>query len=215
MNKKQLKGTDTMKVIAINGSPRAKGNTYTSLATACAELEKCGIDTEIIQIGHLKLTGCKACGGCSKNGGNCIFDDGLNEVAAKIKEADGLIIGSPVYYAGLNGTVKCFLDRLFYTSAASMRFKVGASLVALRRSGGVASLEEINRFFLFSEMIITPTRYWSVIHGRTEGEALQDEEGMQIARNIGNNMAYLLKMKADSNVNLPTLEPKISTNFIK
>ena len=205
-----------MKVIAVNGSPRANGNTYTALDAACKELNKNGIDTEIIHIGQLKLTGCKACGFCGKNGGKCVFDDGLNAAAEKIRAADGLIIGAPVYYAGINGTVKSFLDRLFYTSSASMRFKPAASIVALRRSGGVAAMEEINRFFLFSEMMITPTRYWSVVHGGAAGEAAQDEEGMQIARNSGNNMAYLLKMKeAAADVQPPELEEKIKTNFIR
>lgn len=204
-----------MKVIAINGSPKENGNTYTALKEACTELEKNGIETEIIRIGNMNLTGCKACGYCSAHGGKCVFNDGLNEIADKIKAADGLIIGSPVYYAGINGTVKSFLDRLYYTSSASMRFKPAASIVALRRSGGVAAMEEINRFFLFSEMMITPTRYWSVVHGRTPGEAAQDEEGMQIARNIGCNMAYLLKMKGASQIPVPEAEPKISTSFIR
>ena len=205
-----------MKVIAINGSPRAKGNTYSSLAVVCEELNKNGIETEIIQIGNMNLTGCKACGYCGKNGGKCVFNDGLNEIVEKVKEADGLVVGSPVYYAGINGTVKSFLDRLFFTSSASMRFKAAASLVALRRSGGVAALEEINRYFLFSEMIITPTRYWSVIHGGAPAEALKDEEGMQIARNIGNNMAYILKMKeATENIEKPVLEDKIKMGFIR
>lgn len=215
-NKSRQKGKVIfMKVTAINGSPKANGNTYTALKTACDELEKNGIETEIIHIGKLNLTGCKACGYCSSHGGKCVFDDGLNEAAEKVRAADGLIVGSPVYYAGINGTVKSFLDRLFYTSSASMRFKPAASLVALRRSGGVAALEEINRFFLFSEMIITPTRYWSVMYGRTPGEVSQDEEGMQIARNIGNNMAYLLKMKEQSEIMLPEAETKISTSFIR
>lgn len=205
-----------MKVIAINGSPRAKGNTYSSLAVVCEELNKNGIETEIVQIGNMNLTGCKACGYCGKNGGKCVFNDGLNEIAEKVKAADGLVVGSPVYYAGINGTVKCFLDRLFFTSSASMRFKVAASLVALRRSGGVAALEEINRYFLFSEMIITPTRYWSVIHGGAPEEALKDEEGMQIARNIGNNMAYILKIKeVTENIEKPVLEDKIKMGFIR
>lgn len=205
-----------MKVIAINGSPRAKGNTYTSLTAVCEELNKNGIETEIIQIGNMNLTGCKACGYCGKNGGKCVFNDGLNEIAEKIRSADGLVVGSPVYYAGINGTVKAFLDRLFFTSSASMRFKAAASLVSLRRSGGVAALEEINRYFLFSEMIITPTRYWSVIHGGAPGEAAQDEEGMQIARNIGSNMAYILKIKENSaGIDKPCLEEKIKTSFIR
>ncbi|MBE6879331.1 MAG: flavodoxin family protein [Ruminococcaceae bacterium] len=205
-----------MKVIAINGSPKAKGNTYSSLAVVCEELNKNGIETEIIQIGNMNLTGCKACGYCGKNGGKCVFNDGLNEIAEKVKAADGLIVGSPVYYAGINGTVKSFLDRLFFTSSASMRFKAAAALVALRRSGGVAALEEINRYFLFSEMIITPTRYWSVIHGGAPGEAAKDEEGMQIARNIGNNMAYILKMKeAAESLEKPVLEDKIKMGFIR
>ncbi|MCH5325287.1 MAG: flavodoxin family protein [Eubacterium sp.] len=203
-----------MKVIAINGSPRERGNTYTALSMACGELEKQGIETEILHIGNKNIFGCKACGGCAKIG-KCVFDDGLNEAAQKVREADGLIVGSPVYYAGINGTLKSFLDRLFYTSSASMRFKPAAAVAALRRSGGVNAMEEIYRFFELAEMMITPTRYWSVVHGRTPGEAEMDGEGMQIARNIGANMAYLLKMKESADVQPPELEEKVMTNFIR
>lgn len=204
-----------MKVIAINGSPKPGGNTYTALKAVCDELEKNGIETEIVNVGNLKLTGCRGCGYCSKNNGKCVLDDGLNEIAAKVREADGLVVGTPVYYAGINGTLKSFLDRLYYTSSASMRFKPAASLAVLRRSGGVTSIEDINRFFLFSEMIITPTRYWPVIHGQTPGQVSLDTEGMQIARGIGNNMAYLLKMQAESKVEKPAMEPKETMNFIR
>lgn len=204
-----------MKVIAINGSPHAKGNTFCALTECCGALNKNGIETEIIQIGNKNIVGCHACGYCKQHDGKCVFDDGLNEIAEKIREADGVIIGSPVYYAGLNGTVKSFLDRLFITSSSAMRFKVGAGLVVLRRSGGVTAMEEINRFFGITEMIITPTRYWSVAHGSAQGEVMQDNEGLQIARNIGENMAYLLKMKEASNVTPPEIEPKIGTNFIR
>lgn len=204
-----------MKVIAINGSPHAKGNTYTALTEVCNELQKQGIDTEIVSVGSLQLTGCHACGYCAQHGGECVFKDGLNEIAEKVKAADGIVVGSPVYYAGLNGTLKAFLDRLFYVSGNAMRYKPAASMVVLRRSGGVAAMEEINRFFLIKEMLVVPTPYWSVVHGRTAGEVSKDDEGMQIARRIGENMAYLLKMKAESNIPAPEPLEKITTNFIR
>ncbi len=204
-----------MNVIAINGSPHPKGNTYLALSEACAELDKAGISSEIVNVGNLKLTGCRACGYCASHGGKCVLDDGLNEIAEKVKAADGLIVGSPVYYAGINGTLKCFLDRLYYTSSGSMRLKPAAALVVLRRAGGLDTVEDIYRFFTISEMIVTPTRYWPAVHGRTPGEVTEDGEGMQIARNIGKNMAYLLKLKAASDIPLPELEEKISTNFIR
>lgn len=204
-----------MKVICINGSPHANGNTFFALSQVAQELEKQGIETEIIQIGNKAIHGCIGCGSCAKNNGKCVFDDGLNEIADKIKAADGLVVGSPVYYAGINGTLKCFLDRLFYTSSKYLRFKPAASVVALRRSGGVDAFEEINRFFQLAEMMITPSRYWNVIHGRAIGDAKQDLEGIQIMECIGKNMAYLLKMQAESTVQKPELEPKISTGFVR
>lgn len=203
-----------MKVIAINGSPRKDGNTYLALKTACDILNEQGIETEIVNVGNLNITGCKACGGCSGKG-MCVINDGFNEAAEKAASADGIIVGSPVYYAGVNGTLKCFLDRLFYVHSAKMRFKPAAAVVALRRSGVTHTYQTIYNFFTISEMLITPTNYWPGVHGGAKGEAEQDLEGMQIARGIGRNMAYLLKMKAESTVPVPEKEDKIKFSYIR
>ncbi len=203
-----------MKVIAINGSPRKEGNTYCGLKAACDVLNAEGIETEIINVGSLNITGCKACGACSKLG-KCVIDDGFNEIAVKVADADGIIVGTPVYYAGINGTLKCFLDRFFYGNSAKMRFKPAAALTALRRSGVTHTYQTIYNFFTISEMLITPTSYWPGVHGRVQGEAEQDLEGMQVARGIGKNMAYLLKMKEASNIPVPEKEPKEMFNYIR
>lgn len=203
-----------MKVIAINGSPRKDGNTYLALKTACDILNDQGIETEIVNVGNMNITGCKACGGCSGKG-RCVINDGFNEVADKAAAADGIIVGSPVYYAGINGTLKCFLDRLFYVHSSKMRFKPAAAVVALRRSGVTHTYQTIYNYFTISEMLITPTNYWPGVHGGAKGEAEQDLEGMQIARGIGRNMAYLLKMKAESTVPVPEKEDKIKFSYIR
>ncbi len=203
-----------MKVIAINGSPRKDGNTYLALKTACDILNEQGIETEIVNVGNMNITGCKACGGCSGKG-RCVINDGFNEVADKAAAADGIIVGSPVYYAGINGTLKCFLDRLFYVHSSKMRFKPAAAVVALRRSGVTHTYQTIYNYFTISEMLITPTNYWPGVHGGAKGEAEQDLEGMQIARGIGRNMAYLLKMKAESTVPVPEKEDKIKFSYIR
>lgn len=203
-----------MKVIAINGSPRKDGNTYSALRTACLMLNEQGIETEIVNVGPMSITGCKACGGCAGKG-KCVINDGFNEIADKVAEADGIIVGSPVYYAGINGTLKCFLDRFFYVHSAEMRFKPAAAITALRRSGVTHTFQTIYNFFTFAEMLITPTNYWPGVHGTAKGEADQDAEGMQIARSIGRNMAYLLKMQAESTVPVPEKEDKIKFSYIR
>ena len=145
-----------MKVLAVNGSPHKNGNTYIALEAACAKLREEGIETEIVNVGSLNITGCKACGACSKLG-RCAINDGFNEISEKFADADGIIIGSPVYYAGINGTLKCFLDRAFYVNSAKMRFKPAAAIVALRRSGVTDSYQTIYNYFAFSEMLKIPT----------------------------------------------------------
>lgn len=204
-----------MKVIAVNGSPRREGNTFTALKEACTQLEANGIETEIINIGTLGISGCRACGSCSKTG-KCVLNDGFNEIAEKLASADGIIIGSPVYYAGINGTVKSFLDRFFYGNAAKMRMKPAAAVVACRRSGITESFQTIYNYFSFAEMLIVPTPYWPGVHGAAAGEAAQDAEGMYIARAVGNNMAYLLRMKAESGIPVPEKEmPAVKFNYIR
>lgn len=208
-----------MNVIAINGSPKAEGNTYHALKTVCDELEKQGILTEIIHVGNKKIQGCIACGWCHQNKvEKCVIDDEVNEIIQKMKKADGIIIGSPVYYASIAGTMKCFLDRAFYVASANgglFRHKVGASVAAVRRSGEVATFDHLNHYFTITEMFVTPSNYWNVIHGRNPGEAVQDEEGVQTMRVLGKNMAFLIKSIANNLDELPEKEAKIMTNFIR
>ncbi|HOQ10549.1 MAG TPA: flavodoxin family protein [Syntrophomonadaceae bacterium] len=211
-----------MKVVAFNGSPRKEGNTYQAIKIVTDELEKAGIDTEIIQVGHKAIRGCIDCGKCKENlNEKCSFTkDDVNEWIQKIKNADGVIFGSPVYYAGLNGTMKAFLDRAFYVANANgglFRHKVGAAVVALRRSGGVTTFDQLNHYLAFSEMLIPSANYWNVIHGTLPGEALQDEEGVQIMRVLGKNMAWLLKLVQNGRgvVEEPAMEAKTRTNFIR
>lgn len=208
-----------MKVVAINGSPKAEGNTYHALKLVAEELEKEGIYTEIVHIGNKNIRGCIACGGCAQNKNEkCVINDEVNEMIKIMKAADGIIIGSPVYYASIAGTMKCFLDRAFYTASANgglFRHKVGASVVAVRRSGEVATFDHLNHYFTLGEMFMASSNYWNVIHGKLPGEVLQDEEGVQIMRILGKNMAFLMKSIAQNKDNLPEKETKIMTNFIR
>ena len=209
-----------MKVIAINGSPHQKGNTWFALKTAGEALVKEGIDFEIIHIGNQSIHGCIACGKCRENqDNNCsIRTDTLNNYLPAIKEADGIILGSPVYYAGIAGTMKCFLDRLFYVSGSNgnwMRHKVGASVVALRRSGGSVTWNSLNYYLTISEMTVASSNYWNIIHGAKECEAEQDAEGIQIMQVLGANMAWLLKMKQSNANSAPPKNRKVYLNFIR
>lgn len=208
-----------MKVIAINGSPRAEGNTYHGLKIVLETLEKEGISTEVIHVGNKNIRGCLGCGGCAKNQDEkCVIDDEVNEIIQRLKNADGIIIGSPVYYSSIAGTMKCFIDRAFYvasTNGGLFRHKVGASVVAARRSGEVATFDHLNHYFTIGEMFIASSRYWNVIHGRTPGEALQDEEGIQAMRVLGKNMAFLIKAIDKCKADLPEQEAKVMTNFIR
>ncbi|MEI6346809.1 MAG: flavodoxin family protein [Bacteroidota bacterium] len=210
-----------MKVIALNGSPKVHGNTYHAIKIVVDELEKEGISTEIVHVNQI-LSGCTGCSQCYKNKDEkCTRpDDQVNELIQKMKEADGIILGSPVHYAGICATFKCFLDRAFYVSTANnnlFRHKVGASLVAVRRSGGVTTFEQLNNYLNYSEMLMPTSNYWNVIHGALPGEALQDEEGVQIMRVLGENMAWALKLveNGKSTVKEPTREDKIKMNFIR
>ncbi len=211
-----------MKLIAFNGSPKKEGNTYFAIKMVTDELEKKGIDVEIIQVGSKKIYGCTACGTCSKIlNDRCIIDnDEVNLWIEKIKEADGVILGSPVYFSGINGTFKSFLDRAFYVLSrrpSVLRYKVGVAVVALRRSGGISAFHELNNYLLFSEMLIPTSNYWNVIHGRTPGEVLQDQEGEQIMRKLGKNIVWLMQVLeySKNNIALPETEDKITTNFIR
>jgi multimeric flavodoxin WrbA len=205
-----------MKVVAINGSPKPRGNTYQSLKIVCDELENQNIETEIIHIGNMDINGCTSCRRCSD--GHCIFsDENLREIVTKVHEADGIILGSPVYYASIAGTMKCFLDRLFYASQGKMRLKVGAAVAVLRRSGGVTTFDQLNNYFLISEMMIAPSFYWNAIHGGAPGEIQEDEEGVSVMKNLANNMAWMLKIKDSTkeSVPVPTQIKRSWTNFIR
>lgn len=209
-----------MKAIAINGSPKSKGNTYHSLCAVGNELEAAGINFEILHVGHLSIHGCIACGKCIENrDGKCtISGDDFNSLLPKISAADGLLIGSPVYYSGIAGTMKSFLDRLFFVSGANgnfFRHKVGAAVVAVRRSGGSSTLDALNHYLNYTEMIIATSNYWNIIHGFTPGEVSLDKEGVQIMRVLGKNMAWLMTMKEASGITPPKKEEKEIMNFIR
>lgn len=208
-----------MKVIAINGSPKEEGNTYCALKTIADELEKYNIETEIIHVGNKNIRGCLACGGCYKNQNEkCVINDEVNEIIQKMKSADGIILGSPVYYASIAGTLKCCIDRAFYVAGANgglFRHKVGAGVAVARRSGEVATFDHLNHYFTIGEMFIASSNYWNVIHGRLPGEALKDEEGLQIMRVLAKNIAFLMNAIEQNKSLLPEKEAKIMTNFIK
>jgi len=211
-----------MKVIAINGSPKKEGNTYHALKMVGDELLASGIEFEILHIGHKLIHGCTACSKCSENRDEkcSLGADGLNQWIQIVKAADGLIIGSPVHYSGIGGTMKCFLDRLFYVSGSNgnlLRHKVAAAVVAVRRTGGSATLDGLYHYLTYAEMLVATSSYWNVIHGRTPNEVSQDGEGVQVMRVLGKNMAWLLKMKeaTSGTIQPPTPEKKVITNFIR
>lgn len=211
-----------MKALAFNGSPNKEGNTYHAIKIVTAELEKAGIETEIVQVGHKTIGGCIACNQCIKNRDEqCVLPgDEVNAWLQKMKEADGIILGSPVHYSAIGGTMKSFLDRAFYVAGVNhgmLRHKVGASLAAVRRSGGLPTFEQLNNYLLYSEMLIPTSNYWNVIHGTLPGEVMKDEEGVQIMRVLGKNMAWLMKLVANGKGSVvpPEREKKRFTNFIR
>jgi len=181
-----------MKTLLINGSPHANGCTFTALNIVAEELRKNGIDTEIVHIGNKDIRGCIACGKCAELG-RCVFNDMVNEVAPKFEQADGLVVGSPVYYAGPNGTLTNLLDRLFFSTPFDKRMKVGAAVVSARRGGTTAAFDRLNKYFTISEMSIASSRYWNMVHGHTPEDVMKDEEGVQIMRILGRNMAFLMR----------------------
>jgi len=211
-----------MKVIAINGSPRKEGNTFHALKMVGDELIANDIEFEILHIGHKLIHGCTACGKCFENRDEkcSLGADGLNEWIQTVKAADGIIIGSPVHYSGIGGTMKCFLDRLFYVSGSNgnlLCHKVAAAVVAVRRSGGSSTLDGLYHYLTYAEMIVATSSYWNIIHGRMPNEVSQDAEGVQIMHVLGKNMAWLLKMKdaTSDSIQPPLSEKKVITNFIR
>ena len=205
-----------MKVLLVNGSPNRNGCTYTALSEVASILENEGIETEIIQVGNKDIRGCTGCRRC-KTTGKCVFDDIVNEIAPKFQECDGLVIGSPVYYASANGTLISFLDRLFYSTPGDKTMKVGAAVVSARRGGCSATFDELNKYFTISGMPVASSQYWNSVHGNTPDEVRQDKEGLQVMRALGRNMAFLIKSIAlgKEKYGLPETEERVSTNFIR
>lgn len=205
-----------MKVLLINGSPNESGCTYTALREVADTLEKEGVDTEILYLGKKPVAGCIDCGKCRETG-RCVFEDLVNETAARMAEFDALVVGSPVYYAGPSGQICAFLDRLFHSSAASMAGKLGASVVSCRRGGAASAFDRLNKYFSISNMHIVGSQYWNQVHGFTPEDVRKDGEGLQTMRTLGQNMAWLLKcIEAGraAGIPAPEYEPRIATHFI-
>ena len=208
--------SDPLKVLILNGSPRTNGN----IATALHEMEKVfaenGVEYETVQLGRLDIRGCIACETCRKNH-KCVFDDIVNELAVKFEAADGLVIGSPVYYGSANGTLMSALQRLFYSTSFDKSLKVGASVVSARRSGCTATFDELNKFFTLSNMPVASSQYWNNIYGWEPGEGRVDDEGRQVMRVLARNMVFLMKSIAlgKKEVGLPEEENRVWTNFTR
>ncbi len=202
------------KVLILNGSPHAHGCTAAALDEMIKVFHEEGIETELVQVGNKDVRGCISCRSCYKTG-KCVFDDLVNEVAPKFEEADGLVVGSPVYYASPNGTLVSFLDRLFYSTRFSKHMKVGASVVSCRRGGNTASFDVLNKYFTISGMPIASSTYWNQVHGFTAEDVAKDLEGLQTMRNLARNMSFLIKTIADGKVKygLPKVEREVYTSF--
>ena len=205
-----------MKVLLINGSPRVGGNTGIALDEMVKVFSAEGIETDVMQIGNKAIRGCMACGACAK-AGKCVFDDEVNIAAEKLKEADGLVVASPVYYASANGTLVSFLDRLFQSAKFDKTMKVGASVAVARRGGCSATFDELNKYFTICGMPVASSQYWNSVHGRIKGEASQDTEGLQTMRTLARNMAFLMKSIAlgKEKYGLPFKEDWLPTHFIR
>lgn len=205
-----------MNVLLINGSPNAKGCTYTALREVAGTLEENGVSAEIIHVGHLPIRGCIGCRKC-KVSGKCVFDDLVNDVGLKLASCNGIVIGSPVYFASAAGTLVSFADRLFYSTPFDMRMKVGAAVVSARRGGTTAAFDQLNKYFTISGMPVASSQYWNNVHGNTPDEVGKDLEGLQTMRVLGRHMAFLVKCIADGmgKYGLPEKEEGQRTNFIR
>lgn len=204
-----------MKVLLINGSPNEKRCTYTALSEVAGALEAQGVETEIAWIGRNPVRGCLGCGGCSKRGDNrCIFDDDVvNGLIEKAVAADGLVVGTPVFYAGANGALLAVLDRMFYAASKALRFKPAAAVASARRAGTTPAIDQVNKYFQICCMPVVTSTYWPMAHGQSAEQVREDAEGMQIMRGLGTNMAWMLQ--ATASVPAPEVERKIMTNFIR
>lgn len=205
-----------MKVLLVNGSLHEKGCTYTALCEVAKALNANGVETEIYWVGQTKIGGCMGCWACKKTG-QCVLDDGLNEFVAKAAEFDGYVFGSPVYYASASGALVSFMDRVFYSGGKKLAYKPAAAVVSCRRAGAATTFDVINKYFTINNMPVVGANYWNEVHGNKAEEVLQDEEGLQTMRILGNNMAWLLKCIAlGKEAGLePVKERKIMTNFIR
>lgn len=205
-----------MKVLLINGSPHPAGATFTALNEMIKVFNEEGVETNLMHIGNKPVRGCIACGSCRKLG-KCVFDDAVNEAAPLFKECDGLVIGSPVYYASANATLVAFMDRLFYSTPFDKTMKVGAAVASARRGGLTATYDELNKYFTISGMPVASGQYWNGIHGNNADEAAKDGEGKQMMRTLARNMTFLMKSIAlgKEKFGLPEKEPRIGTNFIR
>ena len=206
-----------MKALLICGSPNANGCTYTALREVEKTLNANGVETEIYQIGKEPISGCRACKACYKLG-RCVIDDNVNAIAARLDEFDALIVGSPVYYAAANSTLTAFLDRLFYSGGRKMVGTVGAAVVSCRRGGASAAYDQLNKYFGISNMVVATSQYWNQVHGNTAEEVVQDAEGMQTMRALGENVAWLLRLiecGKQNGIEPPKYEDKVRTNFIR
>lgn len=204
-----------MKVLLVNGSPNKEGCTYTALTEVAGALQKNGIETQIFHIGRKPVHGCIACGRCEQIG-RCTFDDDVcNELAERMAEADGIVIGSPVYYAGPNGALCALLDRIFFSSSQRLANKPAAAVVSCRRGGSTTAFDRLNKYFTISRMPIVSSQYWNMVHGFTPEDVRKDLEGLQIMRTLGNNMAWMLKSIQDGKQPEPEQETWVMTNFIR
>ncbi|MBO7426340.1 MAG: flavodoxin family protein [Clostridiales bacterium] len=211
-----------MKVLLVNGSPHKEGCTYTALTEVASALKEEGIGSEIYWIGNKPIGGCIGCYQCGAKK-QCVFDDQVNEFTQKALEFDGFIFGSPVFYSGMNGSLMSFMDRVFFSASAKdphpFRFKPAAAVVSARRAGTTSTLDQINKYFLHQQMPVVSSRYWNMVHGNSPDEVRQDEEGMQVMRYLGRNMAWMLKLREagdKAGIALPKQEEtRKSTNFIR
>ncbi len=205
-----------MKVLMINGSPRAKGNTARALQEMQGVFEQEGVEVTYVQVGNQAVRGCMACGGCAKKGA-CVFDDVVNELAPLFEQADGLVVGSPVYYGSANATLVAVLDRLFYSKQFDATMKVGAAVAVARRGGLTATFDELNKYFTISGMPVASGQYWNGVHGRMPGEAEQDGEGLQQMRTLARNMTFLMRSieLGRERYGLPEREEGVWTHFVR
>ncbi|MBQ9777773.1 MAG: flavodoxin family protein [Clostridia bacterium] len=205
-----------MKVLMLNGSPREGGNTSLALAEMRRVFEENGVEVELLQVGDMAIRGCRGCAACYKLG-RCAIDDIVNELAPKLQECDGMVVGSPVYYAAASSTLTALLDRLFYSTRFDKRMKVGASVVVARRGGCATAFDQLNKYFTISGMPVAAGQYWNSVHGARFGEAAEDLEGLQGMRTLANNMLFLMRSIAlgKEKFGLPETEKTVRTNFIR